>query len=261
MEKKMMTIWTVIFVVFIFISARVSAIVCFDDGYVHDIDYEVNDDLYVCDDLAGTPTTVNIISGGAVSDSLCTYGNSLITIAGGLIGYRVDLWDSSHLTLFEGSIGAWVNASGNSRFNMDGGYIADYLTVGHNSNVSISDGYIGEGLMARENSIVSITGGSLGTYLWASDNSQIIIRGGWVGNRLDVYSNSRVLIYGTDFNLGFGKIAETAGRLTGTLESGELINLEFYCPDANASITLVPEPTTLLFLSLGAVLLRRKNRQ
>jgi hypothetical protein len=47
--------------------------------------------------------------------------------------------------------------------------------------------------------------------------------------------------------------------LTGTLANGNTINNQFRIGD-DASIVLVPEPTTLLSLSLGLCLIRRFRR-
>ena len=121
---------------------------------------------------------------------------------------------------------------------------------------------VGDGLSAENNSRVAISGGSVAGRLRAYNNSLVTISGGYVGDMLTVDDNGQVIVIGSDFNFGLGRIAETEGVLTGTLQNGDSINFSFHQYSANSSIVLIPEPTTLLLLGLGTSIAynSRQNR-
>jgi len=75
---------------------------------------------------------------------------------------------------------------------------------------------------------------------------------------IKAYDSSNIYIYGTNFNLPLGEIVSTQGLLTGTLEGGQDIDVQFY-RESGASIILVPEPSTLLLFSLCFYLLRKSE--
>jgi len=47
-----------------------------NDGGIHDIDYKIEDSLWVDYGTPGLYTTVNWLDGGKISDALCGYKNS-----------------------------------------------------------------------------------------------------------------------------------------------------------------------------------------
>jgi hypothetical protein len=108
--------------------------------------------------------------------------------------------------------------------------------------------------------------------MWASDSSQVDISGGVIGSYLVFWDSAIVTIHGSNFAVDgqafdYGELASIYGgstslepvrRLTGTLVSGEPIDNHFYIGH-DAKIFLVPEPTTLLLLGLGAIMVRRKH--
>ena len=89
---------------------------------------------------------------------------------------------------------------------------------------------------------------------------------------LSAGETATLTIYGSNFaidgsSVGFGVITSMLGgdygnepyrRLTGTLANGDIINNQFQIGN-DAKIVLVPEPTMLLLLGLGAVMLRRRK--
>ena len=62
-----------------------------------------------------------------------------------------------------------------------------------------------------------------------------------------------------NFNYDLGEIITSTGTLTGILANGDAISNDFYI-STNASIVLMPEPTALLLVGLGVVIMRRRKR-
>jgi hypothetical protein len=108
--------------------------------------------------------------------------------------------------------------------------------------------------------------------LFVNDSSKVTMSGGTIGPDLRLINLAELIIDGSDFAIDgipfdYGNITSIFGgstlnepfrTLTGTLANGDILNNQFQIGD-NASITLVPEPTTILLLGLGAVVLRRKR--
>ena len=158
--------------------------------------------------------------------------------------------DFTTLNLIDGgSIALWLNALDNSEINIIGGSVQDDLWAYHYSRTIISSGSITDDLNT-------------------SHNSKIFISGGSIGDEIDVRDYSEVTIFGSAFEIdgipvGYGQITtgiiDEFGRLTGTLtgllQSGDPLNNVYYIqPDA--FIYLVPEPATLLLISVGSLIIR-----
>jgi hypothetical protein len=186
------------------------AVVHFNDGQTHNIDYEIGQ-VEVDYESPGVQTRVNLLDGGSIG------------------GDHLEAWEDSLIYLYGGVITGELVSNGRSHIYIYGGYVRDDTFVRHYAHMEVFGGRIGDG--AHED------------YLIAEDNSS-------------------VNIYGWDFALDgqpvdYGELV-SSGVLTGILSSSELINTRVYITQ-NAKITLVPEPTTLLLLALGAVILRGKH--
>jgi hypothetical protein len=232
----------------VLLAAPAGALVIINNGLAppnpaNVIDSRIQDEVRVqnvgCDSIVtnpcpmpwGDPTSVELVSGGSVADDLHAFESSTLTMSGGSVGRFLFARDSSTLTMSGGSVG-------------------------------------GE-LQARDSSKVTMSGGSVGDNLGAFESSTLTVSGGTVGILVVASDSSTLTIVGTDFAVDgdpvdYGPIAASSGVLTGTLESGELID-NFFCHDGstacgfatNGLITL-PEPDqALLFaaamLSLAAM--------
>jgi len=122
----------------------------------------------------------------------------------------------------------------------------------------IDRGFIMNDVAVSDNSVFNMFGGWINWDLVADDKSSAYISGGVVNLRLLLYHNSQLIIEGTDFNYAYGTYTNTSGLLTGTLLDGTPLNNEFQIT-GSATMTLVPEPSSLLLLGLGALMLRRKR--
>jgi len=259
-----MAIW-VMGVVLCLSLSNVMAWTQFKDGQTYNIDYEINDDVWVDWEAPGIETTVNLLhganitggyslqafedsrismSGGSIRESLYARDNTRVTISGGSIGVRLRSYDSSLVNISGSSMCGSLLAYGTSTVNMSGGSISGPLYARDTTQVNISDGFIGSQLDARGLSHVDISGGSIGS-LWAregghitisggsirfslqaKDTSRIDISGGSIENDLRIYNESILTIHGSDFAVDGQEFGY--GQLTSILGSDPLYEPQRY---------------------------------
>jgi hypothetical protein len=238
MANVRMTMWLMVMVSVVFGLGlpEAQATVVFNDGGTHTVDWAIYDYVWVRNSTLSQPTTLNLATGGFISQCLDIYDSSRANVSGGSIHHSLDAYDSSQVNISGGSFG--------------GSLIADFSSQVRISGVSIS-----EDLLASGNNQVSISGGSIGGGLNVYAFSQANISGGSIGGGLYALNSSQITIYGSGFNYPYGTLTGR-GLLTGTLASGEIINNAFYVY-GNARIVLVPEPATLSILTLGGLVLCR----
>ena len=129
----------VIMVVVVYLgSAEVKALIL-NDGSVHTIDYQLDDNVWVEDSPSDELTTLNIVDDGIIRDWVNVLDYSQVNMSGGSIGFVLFTWD-------------------NSRADLSGGSIAVDLYATDYSQVDISGGSIGEIISAREYSQITIFG-------------------------------------------------------------------------------------------------------
>lgn len=252
----MRTIILTIGLAVILIAGQANAIVNFNDGGNHIIDYVINDEVFVDYDTPAAGTQINIISGGWLTSGLEAYGISRITINGGNID-RVLMGNDSHLTMYSG--------------------ITANIGAGLNSKIEIYGGEITKGIDIFDDSSAIINGGTIGG-IGAHDSRQVMISGGTFLESIGSTGNGLITLIGNDFqvnghNVSYGDRASTwatpgidpyghpwiTGTVTGILESREVINNSFIFYQ-NGDITFIPEPATLIVLLSGAVLIRNRKR-
>jgi len=178
------------------------AVVVFNDGQTHDIDYEIADHVWV----DGAGTRLNILPNGHILHGLEARGDSQIDIAGGLL-------DS-------------LNLYGHSRAYLSEGAIANHLQAGEYASVTITGGSVAQVIGAQQHAHVFLGGGSA-EYLHADDDGQIEVTGGLIADRAQLYDNSVIIFTGSDFNYAYGEIPDSVGLLTGTLANGDPLAIDF----------------------------------
>jgi hypothetical protein len=127
--------------------------------------------------------------------------------------------------------------------------------------------------VAYDSSTVTVSGGTIGFDLFATNSSTVTVSGGTITDRINASDESQVILWGSDFavdgtpvdhgaltSIFGGSIEDEPSRhITGMLANGGSLDNDFYIGN-NASIVLIPEPTTLLLLGLGGLALLRRKR-
>lgn len=245
-------------VIFGVVPQKAVAVINFDDGGVHNIDYTINDDVWVDYQSPGKRTTINWLDGGVLPSPYS------------LVGY-----EDSVLNVYGGSIEPGLYARDNSQVNVSGGSMWA-LQVTDNCKVDISGGSIDWNLYAYHNSQVEISGGSIRFSLIAEPDSQVTISGGSIGESIragqHTWDNSIITIIGSDFaingtSVGYGEFGtdgwnSVSGTLTGTLANGDYLNNEIYIwGDSKIVLAPIPAPGALLLGSIGVGLVGWMRRR
>lgn len=180
-------------------------------------------DVPTCEE-PGSPTTVDLAT-GAVVDTIASHQTSSIRIAGGT---------------------------------------ASFVLGRDESNIEITSGAV-QSMALLEGAAGGISGGSLAAIEVVG--AALTVQGGVIGSVL-VYREGALTIFGTGFSVdgvevALGFLEALNGELRGTLASGEPLSMRFTrrtFSEGDGAILLVPEPTSILLLSSGLVILARYPR-
>jgi len=276
-KKQALICTTAVFLAVCLGPVSTAQAILYDFGGVHDIDFEISEDVQVTNAPTGEPTTVQLltggrirsllvdtdsevaIAGGTVRGTLMAYNNSNVAISSGTVENSLSAHNNSNVAISGGAVENTLSAHHNSSVTMSGGTVAGNLAPHDNTSVTISGGTVRGALVVNENSHVSVLGGLLAGPLRTRDSSQTDISGGVIQDTIYAYQDSEITIAGSAFNYGYTVISHSTGILTGTLANGDAINARFYVYDG-ASIALVPEPATVVLLGLGGLGLLRCRR-
>ena len=243
------------------------------------IDSRIHGDLHALDGPPGSsPTIVEMTESAYVEGWVEVFGSSTLNITGGRTYRDVIAWDSSHLNIISGdeivqdddivardsstltiSGGSFDGASAFDTATLDflGGTAGEDVTGHGSSIVNILGGIIGDDVVAYDSCVMNVSGGNmLSGGIEAYGASRVSISGGLIeslraGQAVDEHS-SIITIAGSGFNYAYGEIPDPSGTLTGLLANGDPINADFSIY-SDASIVLVPEPSTFILLSMAAV--------
>lgn len=260
-------------VMFIFIVTTISKVNAVDieyiDGggiYEFNIFNPVADSIRVDYDYSGPPTTVNYVDGAWTQRYFVAHSSSRINVSGGGVGVGLLAYENSVIDIIGGIMHS-VGIHDNSLVTMSGGTINDQLKAIGLSKVFVSGGYIrNRGLETGGDSMVTISGGRIDGML-IRGNSQVTVTGGVFDDVFGLYNTATLIIDGMDFKIDGRSVANGDynfnysewHNITGTLSNGDVLNNDFYPWESTATISLIPEPCSLVLLGLGGLALRRRK--
>jgi len=189
-------------------------------------------------------TTSIDISDGSLYD-LKAYHSSTMDISGGSVG-SLQAYDTTTVGISGGDF-SWVAAYDNSTANISGASIQNLHTF-NSSTIDISGGSV-IWLRAKDSSKVNISAVNISGYLTAEDDSTVIFDG------YD-FTLSQGLSWDIDSQtiLGTGFLS---GKWFGQTEAW---TIQIDRNDPTATIMAIPEPATLVFLSLASFAIIKKRK-
>jgi hypothetical protein len=163
--------------------------------------------------------------------------------------------DATEVEVTDGGAVASLYVLDSSSVTMSAGVVAGSLVAFGSSNVSMRGGEVGMYLSADDSSAITMSGGFAVWWL-ASDSSTVVMSGGDVFDDMTARESSSITIVGGSFEVNgvpvpYGDLAAQTGVLTGTLASGDPINVPFHQGGGSdtGTITLAKAPGTLPTLS------------
>jgi hypothetical protein len=225
------------------------AVLVFNDGGEHIINYEVSEPVYVDEASPGVGTKVKLLDGGLIQAWIHAYEDSRVNILGGRVSSMVRTYDRSHVT-------------------MVGGEISGPFFGWDTAVIDISGGKLGAWFQTFNNVQATISGGHISSFVEAWDYSRVTISGGTIGGRIAAIRDSLITLVGTNFAINgrpvacgdFASAYGTMGVITGTLANGDALNNNYSLVHPGADIRFIPEPATLL-LVLGGIVGTRLGRR
>jgi len=109
-----------------------------NDGSVHTIDYQLDDNVWVEDSPSDELTTLNIVDDGIIRDWVNVLDYSQVNMSGGSIGFVLFTWDNSRADLSGGSIAVDLYATDYSQVDISGGSIGEIISAREYSQITIS---------------------------------------------------------------------------------------------------------------------------
>jgi hypothetical protein len=257
--------------------------IIYNDGGIHNIDWAYGDVVSVENSFWSEATTMNLLTGGIVSQ-IYAYENSKINIFGGQVVSYLSCYDNSDISVTGGKIMSELIARDNSSIDVSGGEIVRIGTdPAYSGDLTITGGitdvFSAQGgtmkfnggnvryVQAVGNGHFTMNNGQINEILVATDNSQVDISGGNITGLLDIRLNSTVNIIGTGFVLDghsiFGDIInplaeDNYGHLTGLYLDGSPFEVDIKMAPG-ASVSVNPEPCSLLLVVVGSLIVARKR--
>jgi len=181
--------------------------------------------------------------------------DTIVDMLGGAVG-EMGTYDASTVNVTAGHV-LRLDAREFSTANVSGGEV-DMLEAWDSATVKVFPDATLIRLNASGSGTAYMSGGTT-KYVGAGDSSIMHLYGGAITDCLGAQDSSRINIYGYGFNYDPLAGSRAGGQLTGFWLDDTPFSIDLYDPETYSHITLIPEPTSLLLLALGGLLLKRKT--
>jgi hypothetical protein len=228
-------------IVFLFVPVLIlfssSLAQALDDWDIYS-DTDIIDGQYNLINIYDTPpdhTTVNMYGGSA--DFISTFDLSILNVHVG----------AADVGAFETSV-----------INILGGNI-EYATASDNGTVNFFDSYHTVGLRAWGSGTVNMNGGAV-DYIYGIESGIVNLYGGFISDYIATYDDFSVInVYGYDLVKTYSGGAYGYGQVYGFWLDYSSFSIDFDGSDTYSRVNLIPEPSSLIFLIFGALILRKRN--
>ena len=193
MANAKATIWMMTIVLLMNISLA-PGVIHFADGQIHNIDYEIDDTVWVDRDAPGLQTTVNLLVGGSIGQDLEAYEDCQINILGGSIE-RLSAYDSSLVNMYDGWIGNQISAFETSQVSISGGLIRYSLNANNDATITVFGwDFVVDGDAFGYGELRSIYGGSVWDDLRRRLNGILASRDKINNNMFRIGYNAKIIL-------------------------------------------------------------------
>jgi hypothetical protein len=218
----------------------------------------------------GASTAVRIESGAQLGSAEC-FDTSQLELADGQLGTNpvsqslLTARDAASVTMSGGTVAGAAGSLGSASFTLSGGTLGAVLFAENQSQLTMSGGEVAMG-QVFDAARLRIVGGRVRGGLQAFGDGRIRVEGGLLdtaGNDEEIlaFANSVITVVGDAFAVnaspvGYGPIAATSGQLTGSLASGDPIDIAFRHAGATAGLTgqiVLSAPSAAPVPALGAL--------
>jgi hypothetical protein len=200
-------------------------------------DADIIDGQYNLINIYDTPpdhTTVNMYGGSA--DFISTF-------------------DSSTLNFFNGI--AQVGAFETSIINISGGVLSG-AGAWDNGVIYFGNDADSQSISVGEYGIANMDGGTV-DYLHAGGSGMINLYGGTVIDSLNAWDSSTVNVFGYNLFKTSSGGSYNYGYVSGFWNDNKSFMIDFSTGETHSHVNLIPEPSSLIFLIFGALILRRRK--
>lgn len=181
--------------------------------------------------------------------------DTIVDMLGGLVD-GIGIYDASTVNVTAGHVNT-LDALEFSTANVSGGFVYG-LHAKNNSIVIFSDDASGTSIGARDFGTLNMNGGTT-DLIGVIDSGTLNLYGGLITESLGAWHDAVVNIYGYDFNYDPMGGSLDGGQLTGFWLDDTPFTIDLYGIETYSHINLIPEPSSLILLCLGGLILRRRR--
>lgn len=179
--------------------------------------------------------------------------STTVNMYGGLADY-ISTFDSSTLNFHGGN--AEVGAFGTSMINILGGNVEHATTSGNGTIYFLGSDYT-DSLVASDFGVVFMESGILERII--GENLGVAnLYGGVVSDYITAHDSSTINVYGYDLVKTVSGGTYGDGQISGFWMNDEAFIINLRGQETFGNVNLIPEPSSLILLTLGALALRRK---
>ena len=203
----------------------------YSDAEIHDSDEYSNVSVF---DTPPDHTTLDMF--GGLVDSMAAFDESTVNVSGGYVS-TLNSYEFSTVNAFGGFVHSlWAYDTGTANVWGDAGMIS---------------------LGARESGVVNMSGGTTEN-LGAGESGTVNVYGGLVTRGLNAWDFGVVNIYGYDLVKAGSGGHYGCGQVYGFFMDDSTFTIDFSTQETYSHVNLVPEPSSLILLGLGGLMIKRK---